>query len=89
MVIDNDKKITESNIQKPNENISDQQNLSVDNLPNSIDTNSDELNSNCLALTVKKDYNTSIIKNSIFTTFRVSLKISLSTFILNILKMFL
>ena len=43
---------------------------------------------NCLALTVRKDYNLSIVKNSILTTFRISWKVALSTFILNVLKLF-
>lgn len=43
---------------------------------------------NCLALTVRKDYNLSIFKNSIATTFRVSWKIAVSTFLLNLLKLF-
>lgn len=53
-----------------------------------IDTNNEDTHSNCLALTVRKDYNLSIVKNSIFTTLRVSWKIAISTFILNILKLF-
>ena len=44
---------------------------------------------NCLALTVRKDYNLSIVRNSIFTTLRISLKVAISTFVLNILKLFL
>lgn len=43
---------------------------------------------NCLALTVRKNYNLSIIKNGIFTTLRMSWKVALSTFILNVLKLF-
>ena len=43
---------------------------------------------NCLALTVRKNYNLSIVKNSIFTTLRMSWKVALSTFILNVLKLF-
>ena len=43
---------------------------------------------NCLALTVRKDYNLSIFKNGIVTTFRVSWKIAVSTFLLNLLKLF-
>ena len=55
---------------------------------NNIDTENEDNHSNCLALTVRKDYNLSIVKNSIFTTLRVSWKIAISTFILNILKLF-
>ena len=43
---------------------------------------------NCLALTVRKNYNLSIVKNGIFTTLRMSWKVALSTFILNVLKLF-
>ena len=43
---------------------------------------------NCLALTVRKNYNLSIVKNSIFTTLRISWKVALSTLVLNILKLF-
>ncbi len=43
---------------------------------------------NCLALTVRKDYNISIIKNGFFTTLRLSWKVAISTFVLNILKLF-
>ena len=53
-----------------------------------MDTENEDNHSNCLALTVRKDYNLSIVKNSIFTTLRVSWKIAISTFILNILKLF-
>ena len=44
---------------------------------------------NCLALTVRKDYNISIVKNTILTTFRFSWKIAFSTLVLNVLKLFL
>ena len=44
---------------------------------------------NCLALTVRKDYNLSIFKNTILTTFRFSWKIAFSTLVLNVLKLFL
>ena len=43
---------------------------------------------NCLALTVRKNYNLAIVKNSIFTTLRLSWKVALSTFLLNVLKLF-
>ena len=44
---------------------------------------------NCLALTIRKDYNLIIAKNFITTTGRISWKIVLSTFVLNFLRMFL
>lgn len=43
---------------------------------------------NCLALTVRKDYNITIIKNIFTTSGRMSLKIALSTLVLNFLRMF-
>lgn len=43
---------------------------------------------NCLALTVRKDYNISIFKNTIFTTFRVACKVTIFTFLLNFLSLF-
>lgn len=51
-------------------------------------TDEETANTTCLALTVRKSYNLSIVKNSIFTTLRVSWKVALSTFVLNILKLF-
>lgn len=46
------------------------------------------IEANCLSLSVRKDYNLSIIKNSIFTTLRYSYKIAFSAFLLNLLKLF-
>ena len=43
---------------------------------------------NCLALTVRKDYNFSIAKNTVFKTIRMSIKVAISTFILNLIKIF-
>lgn len=43
---------------------------------------------NCLALTVRKNYNLTILKNIFTTSGRMSLKIALSTLVLNFLKMF-
>lgn len=43
----------------------------------------------CLALTVRKDYNLSIIKNSVIKTFKISLKVTLCTLFLNLLSLFL
>lgn len=66
-----------------------------------IDTNDDELDNvslisneheedfqetNCLALTVQKDYHFQIIKNVVSTTSRMSMKVLLSTVILNFLR---
>lgn len=43
---------------------------------------------NCLALTVRKNYNVSIFKNTVFTTFRVTFKVAVFTFVLNFLSLF-
>ena len=43
----------------------------------------------CLALTVRKDYNLSVFKNSVLKTFKVTLKVTLCTFFLNLLSLFL
>lgn len=42
---------------------------------------------NCLALTVRKDYNLTIVKNIFTTTGRLSWKVILSTLVLNFLNM--
>lgn len=52
------------------------------------ENNSDIPEPNCLALTVRKDYNLTIIKNIFTTSGRMSLKIALSTLVLNFLRMF-
>ena len=44
---------------------------------------------NCLALTVRKNYNISIFKNTVFTTFRITCKITIFTIVLNFLSLFL
>lgn len=44
---------------------------------------------NCLALTVKKDYNLTIVKNVFIRTLKNTWRIALSIFTLNILKFFL
>ena len=78
--------IKEDNIDTTNNT---EQDITIDN--SVIDENSEKeeaIEPNCLALTVRKDYNLSIIKNSFLTTLRVSWKVALSTFVLNILKLF-
>ena len=68
-------------------------NIVQESNPNALEDSSSSKNetveTNCLALTVRKDYNLSIVKNTILTTFRFSWKIAFSTLILNILKLFL
>lgn len=54
--------------------------------PNELTFN-DAPEPNCLALTVKKDYNLTIVKNVFTTTGRLSWKIALVTAIINILNM--
>ena len=44
---------------------------------------------NCLALTVRKNYNISIFKNTVFTTVRITCKITIFTIVLNFLSLFL
>ena len=58
---------------------------SNEQISNDLSAKEETANTNCLALTVRKSYNLSI---SIFTTLRVSWKVALSTFVLNILKLF-
>ncbi len=54
-----------------------------------LDNEKDENAVNCLALTVKKDYNLSIVKNVMLKTLKNAWKIALSIFTLNFLKFFL
>lgn len=65
--------------QEPNESHSLQDTHEEPNISNPSEIN-------CLALTVRKDYNLSIIKNGFFTTLRVSWKVAVSTFVLGLLK---
>lgn len=58
-------------------------------LPEDLSEQKETAETNCLALTVRKNYNVSIIKNSIFTSLRLSFKVAISTLVLNILKLFL
>lgn len=102
MVINKDELITENQNELIEEEAANTEILELSNDNFDLDDNKD-LNSsneienekntetaetNCLALTVRKDYNMSIVKNSIFTTLRVSWKVALSTLLLNILKLF-
>ncbi len=79
-------------IQSPNLIInSDSNNIVVidDEKIRSLQNNKEKtVETNCLALTVRKNYNLAIVKNSIFTTLRLSWKVALSTFLLNVLKLF-
>lgn len=56
-----------------------------------VTTTSEEkatVETNCLALTVRKDYNFAIAKNTVFKTIRMSIKVAISTFVLNLIKLF-
>ncbi len=67
-------------------------NIVQESNPNALEDSSSSKNetveTNCLALTVRKDYSLSIFKNSIFTSIRMSIKVAFATFILNILNLF-
>lgn len=54
---------------------------------NNITNNTDTPEPNCLALTVRKDYNLVIVKNIFTASGRLSWKIVLATVVLNILNM--
>lgn len=100
-VQEDEKKITEIdelNNNLPNDDISAGTNLvdpsdtyssKSDNLSNIL--NFDSLNNvpepNCLALTVRKDYNLMIVKNIFTASGRLSWKIVLATVVLNFLNM--
>ena len=43
---------------------------------------------NCLALTVRKDYKFAIARNTVFKTIRMSIKVAISTIVLNLIKLF-
>lgn len=47
------------------------------------------IDTNCLALTVKKDYTLSIAKNAVLKSIRMTFKVAVSTLFLNIAKIFL
>lgn len=61
----------------------------TDNISDDENKKDQTSETNCLALTVRKDYNLSIIKNSVIKTFKVTLKVTLCTFFLNLLSLFL
>ncbi len=55
----------------------------------SASSEKETVETNCLALTVRKDYNFAIAKNTIFKTIRMSIKVAISTLVLNFIKLFL
>lgn len=56
-------------------------------IDNNVSSNNSLPEPNCLALTVRKDYNLVIVKNIFTATGRLSWKIILSTLVLNFLRM--
>ena len=82
--------------QRSGENNNQERNdtLDVESSTSEVSTSSDTtseketVETNCLALTVRKDYNFSIAKNTVFKTIRMSIKVAISTFILNLIKIF-
>lgn len=69
--------------------ITSQNNTSISNLSSNEDENKEKtVETNCLALTVRKDYNFSIAKNTVFKTIRMSVKVAISTLVLNLIKIF-
>lgn len=83
-VINSEKKINTENQKSDN--------LVQENIPINFETSSfnkpETVETNCLALTVRKDYSLAIFKNSIFTSIRMSIKVAILTIILNVLKLF-
>ena len=69
--------------------ITSQNNTSISNLSTNEDENKEKtVGTTCLALTVRKDYNFSIAKNTVFKTIRMSIKVAISTLVLNLIKIF-
>ena len=75
----------------------EQENTSDKNVTNLDNTIQEELTTqenessevvNCLALTVKKDYSLSIVKNVVVKTFKNIWRIAISIFTLNFIKFF-
>lgn len=73
-----------------NTSSSDSNNGVINDFNNIDDTEAQNQNIvNCLALTVKKDYSLSIVKNVVVKTFKNIWKIAVSIFTLNLLKFFM
>ena len=60
----------------------------INNEDEEVSEKKETVETNCLALTVRKNYNISIFKNTVFTTFRVTFKVAVFTFVLNFLSLF-
>lgn len=66
----------------------DENETSSDIISQEVSLNNDDIpEPNCLALTVKKDYNLTIVKNVFTTTGRLSWKVILATIAINFLNM--
>ncbi len=61
----------------------------INNEDEEVSEKKETVETNCLALTVRKNYNISIFKNTVFTTFRITCKITIFTIVLNFLSLFL
>lgn len=71
-----------------NEVQTDQNSFSQESIQDSSLDEKETVETNCLALTVRKDYNFAIAKNTVFKTIRMSIKVAISTFLLNLIKLF-
>lgn len=93
--VDNTQENTQDNSNQ--DNLIDNKDISFDNAENFKNSSTsriepEEQNSevvNCLALTLKKDYNLSIVKNVVIKTFKNTWRVAISFFTLNFLKFFL
>ena len=61
----------------------------INNEDEEVSEKKETVETNCLSLTVRKNYNISIFKNTVFTTFRITCKITIFTIVLNFLSLFL
>lgn len=80
-VCEEDTELSEKELQVSEESITSNEKQEVFEKKETVETN-------CLALTVRKNYNISIFKNTVFTTFRVTFKVAVFTFVLNFLSLF-
>lgn len=79
---ENTKTNIEENILQENFENNNKENISQENFENTETIN-------CLALTIQKDYNLSIVKNVVLKTLKTTWKVAVSIFTLNFLKLFL
>ena len=90
-VLDNTSENFEQNLQNTESSkepiLSDSNIVENNTLNSNASTNTDTPEPNCLALTVRKDYNLVIVKNIFTASGRLSWKIVLATVVLNILNM--